>query len=424
MKRSIKVLIIICIFAATLISTIIINIRGDNNKDNKNAEVRNNPQVSEKLEYDEASIVAVGDIIIHEEQLKAQYSEGTGEYNFENNFKFVKSHIESADMALANLETTLAGKEQKYTGYPLFNSPSSIVDAIKKCGFDILSTVNNHTIDRGSAGVFSTVAEIEKRNLKAVGTRESLDKKPYIIEEVKGIKIGVISYSYETPRKGKNKTLNAIEIPSDVTNLLNTFSYEYIEEDLNKIKGQIDEMKSKGAEAIIFFIHWGNEYERHPNVHQTSIANKLSDYGVDVIIGSHPHVVQPIEFITSKKTGKRSLVVYSMGNFISNQQYERTNNRYTEDGVIVNIQIKRSKSAKDVTIGDVSYIPTWVHKYSENSKAVYEVLPLTDALASKEKYNLNEAAEVWRAENSEKSTRILMGDSKEIIEQISKAVMN
>ena len=420
MKKSIKILIIICIFVATLISTIIINIRGDNYKSSKNQEVKNNLQASKNVEYNEASIVAVGDIIIHEQQLKAQFNEGTGEYNFENNFKYVKSHIKSADMALANLETTLAGKQQKYTGYPLFNSPSSIVDAIKDCGFDILSTVNNHTIDRGSAGVFSTVAEIQKRNLKAIGTRENLNKKPYIIEDVKGIKIGVISYSDETPRKGKRKTLNAIEIPSDVEDLLNTFSYEHLEEDLSKIKVQIDEMKSQGAEAIIFFVHWGNEYARQPNQHQTRIANTLCDYGVDVIIGSHPHVVQPIEFITSKKTGKRSLVVYSMGNFISNQQYERTNNRYTEDGIIVNIQIKKSKLAKDITISGVSYIPTWVHRYSDNSRFVYEVLPLTDALASKEEYKLNDAIEVWRAENSEKNTRMLMGESNEIIEETLK----
>ena len=426
MKKSIKILIIICIFVATLISTIIINLQGDNNKNNKNQmvknnqEVKNNLQVSENLEYNEANIVAVGDIIVHEEQLKAQFNESTGEYNFDNNFKYVKSYIKSADMALANLETTLAGEKQKYTGYPLFNSPSSIVDALKDCGFDILSTVNNHTIDRGSAGVFSTVAEIEKRKLKVVGTRENLDKKPYIIEEVKGIKIGVISYSYETPRKGKNKTLNAIEIPSDVTKLLNTFSYEYIEEDLNKIKLQIDEMKSKGAEAIVFFIHWGNEYERQPNVHQTSIASRLCDYGVDVIVGSHPHVIQPIEFITSKKTGKKSLVVYSMGNFISNQQYERTNNRYTEDGIIVNIQLKKNKTSKDITIGAVSYIPTWVHRYSADSRLVYEVVPLVDALASKEEYNLNEDIAVWRAENSEKSTRALMGKDNEIIEKTLK----
>ncbi len=426
MKKSIKILIIICIFVATLISTIIINLQGDNNKNNKNQvvknnqQVKNNLQVSENLEYNEANIVAVGDIIVHEEQLKAQFNESTGEYNFDNNFKYVKSYIKSADMALANLETTLAGEKQKYTGYPLFNSPSSIVDALKDCGFDILSTVNNHTIDRGSAGVFSTVAEIEKRKLKVVGTRENLDKKPYIIEEVKGIKIGVISYSYETPRKGKNKTLNAIEIPSDVTKLLNTFSYEYIEEDLNKIKLQIDEMKSKGAEAIVFFIHWGNEYERQPNVHQTSIASRLCDYGVDVIVGSHPHVIQPIEFITSKKTGKKSLVVYSMGNFISNQQYERTNNRYTEDGIIVNIQFKKNKTSKDITIGAVSYIPTWVHRYSADSRLVYEVVPLIDALASKEEYNLNEDMAVWRAENSEKSTRALMGKDNEIIEKTLK----
>lgn len=425
MKKSIKILVIICIFISTIISTIIINIQSDTYQNTKNLEVVENIiPVSANLEYNEASIAVVGDIIIHDDQLKSQFNEGSGEYNFENNFNYVKSYIKSADIALANLETTLAGEEKKYSGYPLFNSPSSILDAMNDCGFDILSTVNNHTIDRGSAGVFSTVAEIEKRNLKVIGTRENTEKDPYIIEDVKGIKVGIISYSYETPRKGNSKTLNAIEIPSDVTNLLNTFSYEYIEEDLNKIKVQIDEMKSKGAEAIIFFIHWGNEYEREPNVHQKSIANALCDYGVDVIVGSHPHVVQPMEFITSEKTGKRSLVVYSMGNFISNQQYERTNNRYTEDGIIVNIKLKKSKSTKDIAISGVSYMPTWVHRYSDNSKFVYEVLPLTDALASKEKYNLNEDTEVWRAGNSEKNTRILMGDSNEITEEAAKEVMN
>lgn len=429
MKKSIKTLIIICIFVATLISTMIINIQGDNYKTSKNLEVNKKEAevklpVSENLEYKEASILAVGDILIHEDQLKAQFNEVTGEYNFENNFKYVKSHIESADIALANFETTLAGEKQKYTGFPLFNSPSSIVDAMKSSGFDILSTINNHTIDMGSAGVLNTLEEIQKRNLIALGTRENLQKQPYIIQEVKGIKLGVISYSFETPRKGENKTLNAIEIPSEVINLLNTFSYEHIEEDLLRIKGQIDEMKSKGAEAIVFFIHWGNEYERSPNVHQIRIANALCDYGVDIILGSHPHVIQPIEFITSQKTGKRSLVVYSMGNFISNQQYERTNNRYTEDGIIVNIQIKKSMVSNNITISGVSYIPTWVHRYTENNKFVYEVVPLTDALASKEEYNLNEDIEVWRAENSEKSTRMLMGESADIIEGGAKEVMN
>ncbi|MGH4140534.1 CapA family protein [Clostridium sp.] len=434
MKKSNQILIIICIFIASIISTLIINIQGDNYQISKNEgikkqeikdlEVKENLTVNKNLEYDVANIVAVGDIIIHEDQLKAQLDEATGEYNFYNNFKYVKSHIISGDIALANLETTLAGENQKYTGYPSFNSPSSIADAMVDSGFDILSIVNNHTIDRGSAGVFSTMSELQKRNIKEIGARESVDKKPYLIQEVKGIKMGFISYSYETPRKGERKTLNAIEIPSDVVNLLNTFSYEHIDEDLNKIKTQIDEMKSQGAQAIIFFIHWGNEYERVPNVHQKSIARSLCDYGVDVILGSHPHVVQPMEFITSEKTGKRSLVVYSMGNFISNQQYERTNNRYTEDGVIVNIEIKKSKLSNDITISEVSYIPTWVHRYTDNNKFVYEVLPLTDALASKGKYNLNESGSVWRAENSEKSTRMLMGGSNEIIEAGVKAVMN
>ena len=429
MKKSSQILIIICILVASVISTLIVNIQGDNHQISKEQlikkqEVKENLTVNKNLEYKVASVVAVGDIIIHEDQLKAQLNETTGEYNFNNNFKYVKSHIISADIALANLETTLAGEKSKYTGYPNFNSPSSIADAMVDSGFDILSIVNNHTIDRGSAGVFSTMSEIKKRGLKEIGARENIGEKPYLIQDVKGIKIGFISYSYETPRKGERKTLNAIEIPNDVVNLLNTFSYQHIEEDLNKIKIQIDEMKSQGAEAIIFFIHWGNEYERVPNVHQKNIASALCDYGVDVILGSHPHVVQTMEFITSTKTGRKSLVVYSMGNFISNQQYERTNNRYTEDGVIVNIQIVKSNLTNNITISDVSYIPTWVHRYIDNSKFVYEVLPLTDALASKEKYNLNEGESLWRAENSEKSTRMLMGEGKEIIEAGAKEVMN
>jgi len=428
MRKYNKMLIILFIFLATVISAIIINIQIDNYQINKNKDVKSDLLASENLEYNEARIVAVGDVIIHEDKLKAQFNEETGEYNFYNNFKYVKSYIKTADIALADLETTLSGEEQKYSGYPFFNSPSSIADAMVDSGFDILSLVNNHTIDRGSAGVFSTMAEIQKRNLKAIGARENLDKKSYLIQEVKGIKIGFISYSYETPRKGKNKTLNAMEIPSDVINLLNTFSYEHIDEDLNKIKIQIDEMKSKGAEAIIFFIHWGNEYERKPNVHQISIANALCDYGVDIILGSHPHVIQPIEFITSEKTGKRSLVVYSMGNFISNQQYERTNNRYTEDGIMVNIQIKKNKVSNNITISGVSYIPTWVHRYTYNNKFVYEVIPVTDVLANKEKYNLNEDTEVWRAENSEESTRIIMGESDEILKgttiETTKEIMN
>lgn len=429
MKKSIKILIIICIFVGSLISTKIVKVQSEKYRQNesqqiKNQEIVNNLTTKEDSEDKEATIVAVGDVIIHDDQLKAQFNEAAGEYDFENNFKYVKAHIQSADIALGNLETTLAGQAKKYTGYPLFNSPSSIVDAMVNCGFDILSTANNHTIDRGSEGVLSTLKEIQKRNIKAIGTRENESVKPYIIEEVKGIKVGVISYSYETPRKGSSKTLNAIEIPSDVINLVNTFSYEYIDEDLKKIKGQIDEMKSKGAQAIIFFIHWGNEYERKPNVHQIRIANALCDYGVDIILGSHPHVVQPIEFITSEKTGNRCLVVYSMGNFISNQQYERTNNRYTEDGIIVNIDIKKSKLSNSITISGVSYIPTWVHRYTDNNKFVYEILPLTDALVSKDKYNLKKDIEVWRAENSEKSTRILMGEKSEIIEGGAKEVMN
>ena len=359
----------------------------------------------------EIKLSAVGDILVHESQLLSQYNQDTKQYDFTNNFRFVKPYIESSDIAIANLETTLAGEKKKYTGYPTFNTPDAIVDALRDTGFDVLSAANNHILDRGSEGVLRTSEVIRSKGLDLIGIRKAAEDIPFVIKDVKGIKLGFTNYAFETQRINGNKTLNSLIIPKEVEPLIDTFNYDYLDEDLLKIKERINQMKASGAEVIVFSMHWGTEYQRQPNEYQKKIAKALADYGVDIILGTHPHVLEPIDYIESNTSNKKTLVVYSMGNFISNQCFERLNNRYPEDGTIVNITLKKDLKKNIITIKEVNYIPTWVHREPNGTNFTYEILPLTDALNDKQKYNLTSKDSVWRAENSYNATTSLIEDS-------------
>ncbi|SDK14488.1 CapA family protein [Natronincola ferrireducens] len=352
----------------------------------------------------EIDIIAVGDIMVHGPQLRAQHKPQDDTYDFTNNFQFVKPYFEKADLVIGNLETTFGGGERGYSSFPMFNTPDTLADALKDSGFHVISTVNNHTMDTGSKGMLRTIDVLKERNLEVIGTRREEKEDVFLIKEIEGIKIGLTAYTYETPKLGEYKTLNGIRVPKEVENLVNSFSYESLEEDLLKMKDTIEDMKKRGVEFIIFYIHWGDEYQRQPNSYQRVIAEKLSDYGVDIIFGSHPHVVQPVEIIESDISNKNTLVVYSMGNFLSNQRYEILKNRYTEDGVIINAKIKKDFEANTVTLQGVSYIPTWVHRYHSKGKVIYEILPVVDALEDKDFYNLYSSDSVWRAENSKTNT--------------------
>lgn len=352
----------------------------------------------------EIVIGAVGDIMVHGPQLRAQYNPDMDEYNFTNNFKYIKPYLQEADLVIGNLETTFAGKEKGYSSYPMFNSPDTLADSLKEAGFDIISTANNHTIDSGSEGMIRTIEVLEDRGLEVIGTRKEESSENFIIKDVKDIRLGLTAYTYETPIFGDYRTLNALKIPKEIEGLINTFSYEGLDEDLMEMKATADKMKEAGAEVVIFYVHWGEEYQRQPNQYQKYIAGKLIDYGVDIILGSHPHVLQPIELLESIGKYSSPVVVYSMGNFISNQRYEILKNRYTEDGIIVKIKIKKNLQKKALAIDQVSYVPTWVHKYYLNGKAVYEIIPVLDALDNKKDYNLENSQTIWRVENSKNNT--------------------
>ncbi|MFZ5969669.1 MAG: CapA family protein [Bacillota bacterium] len=352
----------------------------------------------------EVNITAVGDIMVHGPQLRAQYNEQLKEYDFLNNFQFVKPYIEKADISICNLETTLAGSEKKYSSYPRFNSPDALVKALKESGFDVVATANNHCIDTGAVGLFRTIQVIKENELESIGTKSTQEEISYAIKDVNGIKIAFTAYTYETKPYGKYKTINALKVPKEVEDFIDTFSYDRLQDDLNRMGDRILEMKNQGAEFIVFYLHWGNEYQQQPNNYQRQIAQFLSDQGVDIVLGSHPHVLQPIEFIQSADKEKETLVVYSLGNFLSNQRFEILKNRFTEDGLLININIKKNTMDNRITIQAVQYLPTWVHRFPAGGKMVYEIVPLNDALMDLNGHHLSTNDSIWRAQNANHNT--------------------
>lgn len=343
----------------------------DNNKNEENiSEVVNDINTIE--------IVATGDILIHKEILETQYNSETDEYDFNNNFKYIKEYLEKADLAIGNLETTLSGIENYgFSGYPSFNSPDSLADAMKSAGYDIVANMNNHCLDRDVNGYYRTRKTLVDRGFDVIGTRESIDDKRYIIKDVKGIKVGVISYGYTMTAEDGNFGVNGISIPYDLLQLMNYYHPDTLESDMLNMKEQIELMREDGAEVIVFYMHWGDEYELEPNDIQKQIAQFLADEKVDIIFGTHPHSLQPIDMIQSSNGSSDTAVVYSMGNFLSSQRTERIGNPYTEDGAIVSVKVNKDMETNEITVDIPTYIPTWVNWYGKDGKLFYEVVPAT-----------------------------------------------
>lgn len=343
------------------------------------------------------TLAAVGDIMVHEAQLLAQFDPATGTYDFRNNFRYVTAYIEQADIALGTLETTLAGDYRPYSGYPRFNAPDALAEALRAAGFDILVTANNHALDSGAAGLRRTVHTLRKYGLLPLGTRAAPDETPFVAVDVNGVRLGFSAYTFETPQVGGRRTINGLAVPDDALPLIDTFRYEDLEHDLQRIAERVAAMRAAGAEAVILYMHWGDEYDRTPNDWQRRIARALADCGVDVVLGSHPHVLQPAEWVTSPRTGRRTLVVYSLGNFLSNQRAETLNNPYTEDGLILYITLRKDPLSGTVTVSEARFVPTWVHRYTAGGRYVYEILPLFDALARPGGFTLTDPESVRRA---------------------------
>lgn len=385
------------LFGVTIVVIFIIGvffIYKENNKDtNESKKDSIIPIFNENVEVYEASILAAGDVMIHSPQMQAQYDYSTGTYNFDNNFKYVKKYIENADYSLANLETTLAGNEvYQYSSYPTFNSPDELADGLKNAGFDLLSTINNHSFDKSDLGVNRTLSTLKEKGFDTVGTRENPSDNEYLIKDINNIKVGITSYSYGDIKNG-NKYLNGIKISEECRDKMNVFDSSDVNKAFETISSTTDKMKDSDMQVVI--LHWGIEYSRNETDFQKQLAQKLCDDGIDIIIGSHPHVVEPVETITSTDGKNKTLVIYSLGNYLSNQRRE-TVGAYSEDGLMVNIDISKKNSEKEAKVDKVTCIPTWVNKYNNGYKNVYEIIPIEDesdlnSIASLNKYNVKQS---------------------------------
>ena len=366
---------------------------------NKNRDkVVNKEQVYKSLsiiEDTKINLNAIGDVMAHTPQLNAQYNHNTNTYSFDNNYTYVSKYIKQADLAIANLETTLAGDSIPYSSYPTFNTPDELADALKNAGIDIISTINNHTFDKGDLGVERTLDVLKSKNLEVIGTVSNTSDKNYIIKEIKGISIGITSFSYGELREN-TKFLNGIKVSDSSKEKLNVFDMYNVDNAFNTINKTLQNISDTDIQVLV--IHWGDEYRRTPNEFQTNLAQKLSDSGVDIIIGSHPHVVQPVDTITSTNGNNETLVIYSLGNFISNQRRELLGTSFTEDGLMVDIEI--TKNNEKTFVSKVNCIPTWVNKYTNEGKLTYEVLPIT----SKENFNNLDNITLDKIKNSYNNT--------------------
>jgi poly-gamma-glutamate synthesis protein (capsule biosynthesis protein) len=360
--------------------------------------------VQKQEEPVELNLSAVGDVMVHRPQIPAQYDRETSTYNFDNNFEYIKSYIEKSDLALFNLETTFAGGT--YSGYPVFNAPESLANALKKAGFDVAMTANNHIMDMGLSGMKRTLQIAREAGLQTTGTHLEGEKN-YAIVDVKGVKVGIVAYLYETPVLDSLPTINGNEIKDSAWPLLNTFSYDSLDEDLKKVKNTIENARNDGADIVVCYFHWGEEYQRSPNEYQQYMAKETAGFGADVIFASHPHVIQGMEMLTDEASGRKVPVFYSMGNFISNQRTETLDNRYTEQGIIAQVRLEYMKSTKQVLSVSMDAVPVWVDKYSRDGKDVYCIVPLDKDMSTNP--SLAESGHLARAEQALADIKALLG---------------
>ena len=317
----------------------------------ENTKKENNQVASTVPEPITIHMSAVGDIMCHLTNVKNAYNSTSKDYDFSNVFENIKEYTLSADITVGNLETTFAGASRGYTGYPTFNTPEILGKNLRDIGVDVLCTANNHSIDKGYSGIESTLNFLDEYGLDHMGTARSEEEQDTIlVKDVNGIKIAFLAYTYGT---------NGITIPSG-----KEYSVNLIDKDL--IKEHIKLAKEQNVDVICVSMHWGTEYKLTPTSTQIDLADFLFENGVDIILGSHPHVLEPMEKRTitlDDGTTKDGFVIYSLGNFVSGQIYANT-----KSTVILDIQITKNSDGK-VAIESINYTPVYLYDKGSNSKS-------------------------------------------------------
>lgn len=298
------------------------------------------------------SLLFLGDIMQHGSQIAAAYDPVTKKYDYTSCFKFVKPYFGSADLAIANLEVTLAGLP--YSGYPQFSAPDELLTTLKDAGLDILVTANNHCVDKGRKGLERTIAMLDSIKILHTGTfadeTDRLNDYPLFVEK-NGFKVALLNYTFSTNG-----------LPVMKPNVVNRIDTAVIHKDLIKAR------KNK-PDVIIVFTHWGIEYQSLPSAEQKIVTEFCFKKGADLVIGAHPHVIQPMEW----RKDKNQLIAYSLGNFVSGQR-----KRFTDGGTMLRVELEKISYPADSSttiIDSTGYILQWIYKTADSQKDYY-IIPI------------------------------------------------
>lgn len=313
-------------------------------------------------------IAAVGDIMMWRRQIESAKRSQAG-YSFDEMFQPVAGVLKNANLVIGNLETTLSGREGVYqkrnprNGYPMFNCPDELAGALKRAGFHVLTTANNHCLDRGISGLRRTLNVLDQNGLAHTGTFRSREEaQTPLVRNVNGIRVGLLSYTYGT---------NGIKLPAGQTWAVNRIHNGKIIADVNRLRPQVD--------LLMVAMHFGQEFMRYPNQRQRDLVKLLLTHGADIVLGAHPHVLQPMSLKRLKGADgatKAQFVAYSLGNFVSDRML---NSLHSESGVIVQLAVEKGSQGPARVVG-VSTVPTWVHRYQSGSRTHFRVLPIRRAL--------------------------------------------
>ena len=325
-----------------------------------------------------------GDIMCHNTIYKDAYNSSTNEYDFSYIFDEIKHYLQIPDITVGNLETTFSGKDAGYSSYPTFNTPEALAYNLKKLGFDVVSTANNHCYDIGYSGIESTINYLNDADIAHTGTYTSEeDQNKILVQNVKGLKIAFLSFTYGT---------NGITVPQDK-------SYSVNLNDNPTILKQLQLAKEQTPDLICVSMHWGTEYQTSPNSSQQEMADFLFKNGADIIIGNHPHVLQSMEKREIKLedgSSKDGFVVYSLGNFLADQ-----NKNFTRSSAILNLSITKSVENK-ISINSATYIPFYIYRDTKKESQKFRLIDLKSTIeAYNSAYNSNISKSLYNTFNTE-----------------------
>ncbi len=291
------------------------------------------------------TLTAVGDLVMHMPVVNSVFSPEENTYDFRTIFSEIKQQLSAADFTVGVLETSLTAEKNKFSGYPRFNTPYQLAEALQWAGFDLVFTAHNHSLDQGVNGIKSTLSYLEAVNLPATGSRNHDRQKPYYLAEINGLKLAFFSYTTLT---------NGLQPPTSKRWTLNILDY-------SKLAWEIAQIRQAGVDGIIMALHTGEEYQRYPSIADQQLCYRLFDLGIDIILGSHVHVIRPLEAVVIKdpfsERLKTCFLAYSLGNFLSNQRWQ-----YSDYGLMITLRISKNLFQPGIEVELLSSSPLWVYK--------------------------------------------------------------